>query len=148
MSSGSFGAVVVLVLLFGIIAILFVNSVAQESSYSRLQFEYEMLKDYMNIEPGLLNNMLYGTGMVGRMSFVNAFDAENDMYIIVKNTGDVPLSKFEVESEGYFVYPKIKPDILLPNSEGIITTSKSSIRKPGVIMIKTKQGAVLYINVV
>ena len=98
-------------------------------------------------EPEILNTMLYGANNIGRLGFLDAQDAGECTYIFVKNTGNIPLSGFELESGGFTIIPRVRPDILLPYSEGLIVTYANKIVKPSTLTIKTKQGALLHLQI-
>ncbi len=138
---------IIFIVVIGVLAIIFVNQTAQERSYTKLQYEYETLKSYLGINPEMLNSLLYKSNLVGRLSFVSTVAADDKTYILVTNTGDIPLSGFELLSGNFFINTVAKPDLLLPGSEGVVAVLTGSLEKPGTLTIKTKQEAMLHINI-
>lgn len=89
-----------------------------EKSMAEMESEkIQIIKDYFGVSDELVEKIISGRLRVS-LEFVGFINGTNA--IIVRNSGDAPLSDFLVVLDGEEVVPVIAPDILLPESYGII----------------------------
>ena len=106
-----------------------------------------LIEEYFGIPPQLTEKLSEGGSLKAAVEFSGFLDGGKGM--IVRNLGDVPLSGFAVLIDSEEILPLISPDILFPESYGVIIlddVSWEKISSPSFIEIRTKQGATVVVK--
>ncbi len=123
------------------IFILYVQSQAPAADSEKVK----IVKDYFGISDEIIEKMAKGRLRVS-LEFTGFFEPDG---IIVRNSGDAPLSGFYMLLDNQRIPPMIAPDILFPDSYGIILLDDVAwgrFSDVKVAEINTKQGASLIIR--
>jgi hypothetical protein len=111
------------------------------------RLRYDTLVHFLGIPDENINKIISSKTLEGSLSYVYAFETEDLMVIVIKNTGDLPLSGFKVLLDNKETALEIAPDILYPQSKGALIIDKSNISSAEkTVSIKTRQNAEIRIT--
>ncbi len=137
---------VIFTFIIGLLSFIFLQLSSAQQDFGA---KYQTLVEFLDMPKDALDKIVSGNSLVGSFSYVDAFETEDIIAITVKNSGDVPLSGFKVFAENAEILTDIAPDILYPQSKGIIVLDKFS-NMPAyankTITIKTNQNAEIRIK--
>ncbi len=129
----------------GLSSILFfhIHSRSMSNDFEKVN----IVRDYLGIPDEIVSKIMNSKNLKGSMEFTGNLNGSYG--IIIKNTGELPLSNFEIAADGKYIYPAVRPDILLPGSYGAIIFDEGvfkTIQESKTVEIRTKQGAKLLLN--